>query len=268
MSHDKEHDALPKTDRGLARYYGVSERTIYRLRGRGAPIHDPEDFAAWLLKHPKSMTTGIRTRLAALRARGQMPKEDAMPPSSDYLEFERSAGAGPADEAGLIGQLKRQMAFALYKLNNAQRRGDTAGVDEATKQLRSISGVIHDEEMRALKLGREIGDTIPRTEVERFAHALAAASMRAIDHAMPTLARELIGKNHAKDVRAVLEPALLSARFFRPFVEATKVVNGQSLPRWLVEQITDAVDDYIENGSDLFRQQSYPCDTVADGSGI
>jgi hypothetical protein len=205
------------------------------------------------------------------------PARDSI--DSDWAEFQRthaSDGAAPR-ESTLLADLKLQAAVALFKLQRAQARGDTAAVKDATENLRYVSGVVHDEELRAQKLGREVGDILPRAEAARLLRALPYWLMRGVDDLLatlcPALARASSQPLYEEEIRAILEPHLLTTRVIEPFERASRINAGTTLPPWAIDEMRTAAATYIEGGAtefDRLRAQPLPPATLAltDGLGI
>lgn len=206
---------------------------------------------------------------ASAAAPGAAPRASAAtaPPGSaaidpDWTAFHdahqaRTAAAPPGAAVPALGvdisSLKLRCAYADYKIGLAQQRGDHPSVREWTETLRYLSGVIHDEELRAQKLGRELGDMIPRPDYERQLKALAWWLVRLVDDAKATLSPRLAaasanGPLFRQEVDAILEPVLLTTRVLEPLRRATDLPagTGAALPPWALNALRTALAAAIE----------------------
>lgn len=248
-------------------------RVAQKWKSIGRPLDDVPAMLRWVASLPirsqKKLSRDFRLRVDQLRieqARGGAA-DGADIGDSDYAEFLREHATNPNRDSSFFDSIKRQQDAALFKLQRAQARGDPAAVKDAMSMLAEITRVVNLEELRALKTGKEVGELIPLVEWERQVAAFGAAAMRSIDAAMPTLCRRCVGKSFPEEIRAELEPVLLSARFFEPFVDATRIASGQQLSERTVAKLIDVVDDYIESGAPRMRR-ALTVDTLADGAGI
>lgn len=261
-----------------AKFWGVSVRVMQKMLTARPPW--PVDDVPAMLRRVASMpaasqrklTKSFRRRVDEIRVAqaqnpsgapgaattpGHIPTDSLADP--DYAEFLRTHAQTPSRDGDILAALKTRRAFAAYKLELAQSRGDLAAVKDATEQLRYISGVIYDEETLAQKLGREIGDQLPRAEVERLARALAYWSLRCTDEILVATCKPLAdasasGPLFPEEVRTLLEPVLLSARVFTPLVRALKSPTALALPAWLVDAHRAALADVIEDADRAFAQ--------------
>lgn len=253
-----------------------------------AALEDPQAMVAWFCRLPSASqsksTATFRARIDAFRIaleRGQpiekppgrsseteSPADPATPrnPSftdPDYEAFlaERAARAatkGPGDGPAhrTLDSLKLRFDFADYKIGLAQSRGLHAEVREWTDTAARLAGVIHDEELRADKLGRELGDTLPRVEVERILRALPFWTLRAIDDLLATLCPAIAARSASplfpEEVRQLIEPHLISAHLLAPYVRASQVNAGTALPTWAVAALRSSLAATLEDAESVF----------------
>lgn len=250
-----------------ARFWGVQERVMSRLKGMSppVPVDDPEAMVAWYFHLPtdtqKKMSPGLIRRIHEIRsemsggAKGQ--NEKVIPIDQDYAEFAKGYSAKSAKDTDALAFLKKQRDFALFKIDKAQSRNDFAGVSDATKLLTHYSGVIHDEEIRADKLGRELGDILEKREVERILRAMAFWMLRTADESIDGLAAQLsdaaaAGPLLREDARRILEPGLLDGRVLTPLARAAQITAGNTLPEWVIAALRGGVRDTLEDADLLF----------------
>ena len=246
-----------------ARFWAVSLRTMQKMLAEIPPwpVADSSAMVRRVYALPSAsqakLTKSFRRRIDECRLESERAGGDLFITDPDYLSFEKQHAAADSREADSLADLKRQRAFSIYKLARAQARGDLPAVKDSTESLRYISGVIHDEELRAQKLNREIGDTLPRAEVERVVRALGYWSLRGVDEFLSVVAKRLAdstgsGPLYPEEVRAILEPELLAARVLAPLTRASQVASPAALPRWCVEAIRASLAATLENGAAEF----------------
>jgi hypothetical protein len=264
-----EPGAAQPTAIELARLWNVSDRTIKTYRAKGAPLHDDAamlEWAAGIHDLPK----GMQTRIIELRRKAGSAKKPPAPgaatPADPYwVEFERSQredanggeGSHRSDSAHLA-ELKRLRDFALFKMKRAQASGDELAVAEASQQIKLIAPIVHDEELRALKLNRELGETVPVVEQDRTARALVYWQMRGADEFLAAAAKRVAdgvsggGTVTAEDVRKILEPLVIRKRVEEPWIRAAQSPSGVHLSPRIVESMRKALADFTEDGEALF----------------
>lgn len=221
---------------------------LFRLAiERGQPLPIPTD-------------SGVRAP-AASAPQTPNPAGSAGAVDPDWLAFQREhtdrQQQQPGGQGALgvdLASLKLRCAYADYKIGLAQQRGDHPSVREWTETLRYLSGVVHDEELRAQKLGREIGDIIPRADYERQLMALVYWLVRCVDDAKAALAPRLAaasatGPLYRQEVDAILEPVLLTTRVLEPLRRATELPagTGAALPPWALTAMRTALAAALED---------------------
>ncbi len=237
----------PKSVEGRAAYYRVNERTIKRWNAKAAPLHSVEEMAKWALTQ-KKLPQGFQARMRELTGSNGTPAEAK--PNESWEKFKTTNAGKP----GLIPQMERFAAFFHEQLEAAFERSDKTDQKFYSELFFDASNSIRQQKLAADKLGIEEGQLFTKAQLARVIHALAFWSMRTVDADLADLCPKLPGLKSVAEVRAILEPALLSARFVKPFARAARVESESSLSGWMVETIKDAVDDYIENGAAEFDQ--------------
>jgi len=252
--------------------WGVSENLCRSLHSRGCPFQDgPAAVLAWfdakedrakqrMHPHFKAKCEEVRANLGAsgalpaVGATVSVAVANAEPQNdADYAEFAQAQPAleAKAGDTGTLEKLKRFREFALFKISKAQLKGDTKAIKDYTQQAMHFSSVIHDEELRAHRLGRELGEIIQRNEVEGFLYALAYWQLRCVDEYTATIIPKLIaagtGKPLDRDaIVEIVEPPLLDARIVKPMERATKTTAGTALPPWFLACIEEAMNRTVE----------------------
>lgn len=255
--------AKPSHTSERAKFWAVSLRTMQKMLAENPPwpVDDPEAMVRRVYAMPSAsqgkLTKSFRRRIDELRLDRERAGGDLFITDPDYRAFEQAHAAADSRESDSLADLKRQRAFAIFKLQRAQARGDLPAVKDSTESLRYISGVIHDEELRAQKLNREIGDTMPRADAERVARAIGYWLMRGVDDLLANTTKRIAastgtGPLFPEEVRAIIEPELLAARVLAPLTRATQITAGATLPRWFIEAMRASLAATLENGAAEF----------------
>ncbi len=261
----------------------TAQRWLAR-RGQHTPppgaLESDDAMVGWVASLPSAIQAKLaprfRARITALRIareRAHGPHAashaSAPPPTGapaafgvdpDYAAFQAARLAAPdvaAHDQSHIAALKHQRAFALYKLERAHSRNDPGAVKDATESIRHFSSVIFDEETLAQRLGREVGDILPRPEAERLARALAYWLLRSTDDLLADVCPRLAAASSSgplfrEEVRQIIEPAALSHRVLAPFARAAQLNAGHTLPAWLIATLREAMASTLEDGAALF----------------
>lgn len=252
---------MSKTAKQVAKFWRVSLRTAQKWLRAGIPVDDDAEMVRWVAGMPSAsqakLTKAFRTRIDEIRVVKERTAADgAFISDPDYIDFTRTLAQSPAADSDNLSDLKRNRAFAIFKLQRSQERGDLAGVRDATESLRYISGVIHDEELRAQKLNREIGDTIPRADAERIAEAMGFWLMRGADDFLARVCKKIAAASVAplypEEVRALIEPELISTRLVAPFSRAAEISAACALPSWWITATQNGAQNF-SNNSDQIR---------------
>lgn len=255
------------TNVDLARRWGVSDRTIKTYKAKGAPLWDDAAMLEWcagLHDLPKAMQRRVNELRAAARSTAK-PKAPGAAGSvtadPEWAEFEKSTrgkSGGARSESEHLEELKRQRAFALFKLKRAQETDDPVGVAEASHLLKLIAPIVHDEELRGLKLNRELGESVPVVEQDRTARALVYWLMRGADEFVAVAAKRIADSMQGgaalspEDIRQILEPLTLAKRVLEPFAKAAQSPTGVSLSPRIVASMRAASADFLERGDAAF----------------
>jgi hypothetical protein len=246
-----------------AKFWGVSLRTMQKMLAENPawPVDDAEAMVRRFYALPSAsqakFTRGFRRRVDEVRLERERAGGDLFITDPDYRAFEKAHAAAESRESDTLADLKRQRDYAIFKLQRAQARGDLPAVKDSTESLRYIAGVIHDEELRAQKLNREIGDTIPRAEAERVSRAIGYWLVRGCDDFLAATTKRIAaasasGPLFPEEVRHIIEPELLGTRLLAPLARAAHVSAGATLPRWFVDALRAGVTATLDNGAAEF----------------
>lgn len=265
-----------------AAFWRVDLRTIQRWVARKPPlpVDDPAAMLAWVASQSSVIQAKLslafrrridELRIEASRAPAAAPSSDsaaARPAASAIPAFQDpdraaflsaraeadSAPAARAHDAAYLSSLKLERDFAIFKLQRANTTNNLPVIKDTTEAITRLSGVIHDEELRAQKLGREIGDIIPRPDYERQLRALAYWLVRSVDDIKAALAPRLAaasatGPLYRQEVDAILEPVLLTTRVLEPLRRAVDLPagTGAALPPWALAAMRAALAAALED---------------------
>jgi hypothetical protein len=230
----------------IAQRWAVSLRTAQQWRKTNVPAHDEAEMVAWYRSHSpasqKRFDARFRAKIgeARVRLKIDVPAKQAAP----------GATAAPRTDQQVLTELKRLRDVAISRLSSATESSDMASIAEQTRQIEHLSAVVHDEELRAHKLGRELGEIMERGEVERFVRSEKWWRLRGIDHALASVIPKLIAAGAAAPLTRdsivnVLEPALLDETLVKPMEGALRG-KGMALPEWFVAIQREALGDLIE----------------------
>jgi len=265
-----------------AAFWRVDLRTIQRWVARTPPlpVDDPAAMLAWVASQPSVIQAKLshsfrrridELRLEAARAPASAATNDvgssSAPPTGAPHDPDRAAflaaraaaatptAAGvPAPNTTYLRDLIQERDFAIFKLQRANTTNNLPVIKDVTEAITRLSGVIHDEELRAQRLGREIGDIIPRADYERQLRALAYWLVRTVDDAKAALAPRLAaasatGPLFRQEVDAILEPVLLTTRVLEPLRRSSDLAagTGAALPTWALAAMRAALAAALED---------------------
>lgn len=225
-------------------------------RGRGVP-DSPHGTLPATSEPPRSPDLSV-----AVGAPFLTPEESA--------EFDRTYDSSTARQDALA-DLRKKRAYWLLVLDRATARADEHAINFASDKFTTYARELHKAELLAQRQGLELGDVLPRAAHERIIRAHIHHALRCIDHALPALCRRSLNLSFPEEVRALLEPALLSSAFFEPIAHAAALATGQSLPAWFTDCYAATVDDYLDHGRAQHAARVTEiliADTQADGAGI
>lgn len=220
---------------------------------RGVPVDSVEKMIDWYAAQPAAqqnrLTPAFRARLTELRLKAEGSRGAAVDP--EWEEFEKSyQGNKPGDQTEL-DELKKLAAFYRHKMLVCSQRNDHAGASAAQNLLKDLASVIHDMELRAQKLGRDLGDLVPRKTLEAPARFLAYHLLRCADAAKAELVKALTVTDPAgapllpEEIAARLDPILLNAFVLQPIIRAAQADNAAAPPDWLVAALREGAAEVL-----------------------
>lgn len=269
-----------------AAFWRVDLRTIQRWVARTPPlpVDDPAAMLAWVASQSSAtqskLSPAFRRRIDELRldaartssavpaiapsaasAALPVPLAQADPDREAFLAARATAPSAPGGGTGVtpggatfLRDLIQERDFAIFKLQRANSTNNLPVIKDTTEAITRLSGVIHDEELRAQKLGREIGDIIPRADYERQLRALAWWLVRCVDDTKAALAPRLAaasasGPLYRQEVDAILEPVLLTTRVLEPLRRSVDLApgTGAALPPWALTALRSALAAALED---------------------
>jgi len=250
MSPHQSPQVKPRSVAALAERWSVSPRTVQAWKSKGVPVDDDAGMVAYYssLTAKQQQGTTHRFRAALDRARkGATPSA----PDADFASFEASYRPELAD-ANTLATLKTSLAWFLTQHRAAAAAGDTPGADAAVRQIRELSSVIHDFEIRQQRLGRDLGDLVKRSELEHVAKFMSYHLLRCCDAALGKLAKAICERDPqlppitVQEIRAMGESPFLTAMVWEPIEQAAKGTNSAAPPAWLVAALKEGRAEVLE----------------------
>lgn len=246
----------PPTARELALRWGISRRVADEWRADGVPLESDDGTVAWFTGLDPNLQArkppAFRKKIAAIRAAKKGPATVSPGDDAAYKAFEAKYESEENNDQTALAVLKKQQAFYLAKHRAASESDDEATASSAMKQIKELSSVIHDMELRAQKLGRDMGDLVPRKDLETPARFLGYHLLRCADAALTSLAKALTERDPslppptAEEIVALGEPLFLRAVVFDPMQRATAGDNEAAPPAWLVDALRDGMTEVVE----------------------
>jgi hypothetical protein len=246
----------PSHTRERADFWRTDLRTMQRWKSRRPPlpVDDVAAMVRWYAGQPtkiqQKLTPEFRARVTELRIELESGPAGPQILDPDLAEFDKKYTAEDAKDTDALAHLKRYRDFSLFKIGRAQGRNDFAAVQDATRLLNHYSSIIHDEEIRAQKLGRELGDLVPRRALSDFMENWMLASLRGVDDAVDAIVKAICSRSSElfrDEVRAIVEGELLSIRVLAPMQRAASAVAPMALPGDLVDEARKIAATYIKS---------------------
>lgn len=254
------HIQVPEHVEKRAAFYGVHARTLYNWAKMTppAPVMDAAAMVDWV----RTVKISPKCQEAIDRISDRIHGKTGGSDDPDWKEFSEAAIKSANDDPkAALADLAKARDFAAFKLEKANKQNDRQSIKFYSDLLVKFEGAIHDAQLRARKLGMDEGELLPRHEIERIFFALGFWLMRATDQHLDTLSASIAKRTSdlsAEDVRRVLEPELLSARFLVPFARSASIQSGLSLPQWIVDKLKTVTGDYLADGEKLFAVLTKP----------
>ncbi len=239
-----------------AKFWGVSARVMQIWLNKNLPVEDTAKMIAWYAGLPVAqqnrLSDGFRKRVTEEHMKLSQSGSKSGPIDPEYAAFEKDYSAGNVSDQTALAELKKQAAFYQFKQRACSQRNDHAGASAALNQLKDLSSVIHDMELRAQKLGRDLGDLVPRKTLEEPARFIGYHLLRVADATTAELVKALTVADPAsppllpEELAARIEPILLNAYVLRPIERAADGDNTAAPPDWLVAALRGGADEVIE----------------------
>jgi hypothetical protein len=216
----------------------------------GVPVDDTGRMVQWYAAQPlatqNKLTPEFRRRVTEIRldAEGGRPGFDP-----EWEDFEKAYSANKPGDKTELDELKKLAAFYRHKQLRCSQRNDYAGAAAALNQLKPLSDLIHDMELRTQKLGRDLGDLVPRKTLEGPARVMGYHLLRCADAAIAELVKALTVAGEplaSTEIAARIEPILLNALVLQPIVRASNGTNDAAPPAWLVSALRAGAADALE----------------------
>lgn len=236
-----------------AQFWGVSVRVMQLWLRENLPVEDPQKMIAWYAGLPAAkqakLSAGFRKRVTEERLKLQASGVGSDP---EYAAFEHDYSLGNVSDKTALADLKKQFAWYQFKQRACSGRNDEAGASAALNQLKDLGSVIHDMELRAQKLGRDLGDLVPRKSLEAPARFMGYHLLRCADAVRGEIVKVLTVADPAgapllpEEIAARIDPILLNAYVLQPIRRAAHGDNAAAPPDWLVAALEEGAAEVIE----------------------
>ena len=262
-AREAEREEAEGHSRERAAFWGCALRTMQIMIKDGVPVDDPEAMVVWFSKLPGRsqgmLKNSFRMRIYEERAKLDASHTAAPQLDPDVEEFDRTYKPSAGDERDNLADIKRQRSYYLFRMQRARARKDYSAEADAAKQFRNFSDVVHDCELRAQRLGRDLGESFSASDVDRLGRAWAYWSMNVCDTLVTEIAAAVTPLVEAKtvdreNVRQAIEGALLAERFLVPLVRASQVNAGVALPARFVAAVKAGCAACLEDGEAEFAK--------------
>lgn len=245
-----------------AKRWAVSTQTAYKMRAEGLDLTSDRAVVDWYASLGSRGQTNLKAAfrrkildaMNRLGTSGEAPKGG---PAEDLRDFNEQYRPAIGDK-DTLAELKRERAYYLFRMQRARMRNDYAGEAEAAKHYRNFSDIINECELRARKLGRDLGESYSADDVARLGRAIAywlavGAEAASGEIATGLVAAAATGQLDRARVRGVVEPVLLAERTLAPLTRATLLNVGVRLPTAFVNAIREGLAACLEDGSKEFE---------------
>lgn len=244
----ERHARPPGYSKERAAYWAVDIRVMQNWLAAKVPVHDDAEMKQWYA----SLAPDVQAKLTpSFRQKILGGEKRESSGDADYKAFEAGYSAEGNDQT-VLADLKKQLAFWMFKHRATSEGGDSAGASEAMRQIKELASVVHDSELRAQKLGRDMGDLVPREQLETPARFIGYHLVRCADAALKQIAKAITERDPAlpvitaKEIEAIGEPILLTALVFQPMVRAMESDNGAAPPDWLLAALKEGMAEVVE----------------------
>lgn len=255
LKAQKKAAAEKKTSHMLDRalFWGCKSQQMYRMITDGVPVDDVKEMLKWhsalTSKAKRMLTPAFRVRLNEERSKLEGVLPGIADTAAEEAEFEKGYKPGIEDDQDNLAELKREQAFYLFRMKKARLRNDYSAEEDAAKQYRMFSDLLHDCELRAKKLGKDMSDLVPRGILEHHGRFIAYHLLRCADGAIEDIVSVMAQMGcalPAAHIRNALEPILLSSDYLEPYYRASEGDNQAAPPPWLVAAFKSGAADVLE----------------------
>ena len=225
-----------------AKFWGVSGVTVRSWAHKGWPIEEPEKLATFIL----AGQTGPNNRMLQDRARKIIGEEAASDINADDAAILEAAEKG----TGAMDTTSRA-AYMGAKLRDAMRRRDLQMIAFWSEQLNAVENILHRDRTLQKRLGLDKGTLYPQEDLFRLLRTLIFWANKSLINDQAHIAERLTNLPDPAAVCAILQSYFRGTVFLQSFVRASA-----HLPKPVRDCIREAVDDYVENGKELFDAES------------
>ena len=183
----------PTTDKEIAHFWGIADRTLFRWKADGAPIRDELAMRAWLATRknlPKSVLEKIQLTGGDILSAPVSPVSGSKP------------GAAAA-----LKRLQEAELAAWERLQKALAGGNPLHIKLEREAWLKISDALRKYELLVEQSRREAGELIPRAELEKFIVHFCNFSRTAFTARAEDLVNQFVGRSEL-EIYAVLRRAL------------------------------------------------------------
>jgi len=226
-----------------AKFWRTSPKQITTWRRRSYPTSDAKELARILLANRRT-PSHIRGRALEVLGKGK---------------GKRTAAATQAEEKlgkmslSMVEDLEGQAARYFRMQENAQEAGDLTMEETAFDQRVKVYKALIAIRKELAGLDQDGKEVITRREIEQIIVAVGARAALAIERMLDQLGENLIDLKRIDEVTAVIEPYLVKKLFVEPFAFAADLAAGCGLPSWVVQAMSRACGDAVENGESEFN---------------
>jgi hypothetical protein len=257
MPRKSKHNRPQGFTKERATFWRVSDRVMQLWLNRSVPVDSVEKMIAWYAGLPAAqqnrLTATFKARVTELRLASGRGSGALVDP--EWASFEAEYSTGSVSDQTALAEMKKQAAFYSYKQRLCSQRNDHAGASAALNQLKDLSSVIHDMELRAQKLGRDLGDLVPRKTLEEPARFIGYHLLRCADAVCAEISAALTqgdvtgARLTAEEIVQRIDPILLNAYVLRPIERAAAGDNTAAPPDWLVAALRAGAAEVIESAT-------------------
>jgi uncharacterized protein Usg len=248
----------PELTLALAKKWGVTRRTAQNWVSQGRPVHDEEALAGDLVRRGRISTKLLARAQRVLedaRRRREITSEndsaDFSPPTEKgergFMWLNVGEGYGEPDFDRLIQTYWDQWNAAMeVKAGNLIEFWD--------KRYQAAVKAKHAAELHEKKLGLEKGEILGREQFRHLVDVMIFHLLRGIEAEGKDLAPRLLELSFVEEVHHRLTEHRVMSRILVPFIKMAEAAGPLGVPGFVVEQIKDRVDQYVQDGGRRLAQ--------------